>query len=143
MPKQHDVVGHGVITTYYDNVNINFTDGVNNYKCIPKSVNSKDNNILFDVVRTSIPDQDIKKELLGLVKDIMHAEPFIFTYNASQKKFIGVKNNSTYYAMILFNKIIVIEKGRYYSVIDKYLRNKLSKLSRNLYMLKLKMKGLL
>jgi hypothetical protein len=142
MQKQHEVVGHGVIKSYSYMIDIKFTDGVNNYKCIPKSVNSKDN-ILFDVIKTSVPDQDIKTELLGLVRDVMHAEPFIFTYNASKKKFIGMKGNITYYAMVLFNKIIVIEKERYYSVIDKYLRNKLSKLSRNLYMLKLKMKGLL
>lgn len=122
-----DIVGHGtLLVDHYGSFRLKFTDGKGYYECRPYSLNTK-NEILFHVIKLSEHDKDTRDGLKKTLEEIKKAHPFVFRLKGN--KYVGNKNGKEYFAIKVFNTFIVMDKSKYYNVLDDSLRKKIQRIS--------------
>jgi hypothetical protein len=133
-----DIVGHGILyVNSFGAFKLRFTDGENHYACKAYSLNAK-NEIMFNVVKLSEPDNDLKEGLNKTIEEIKKTKPFVFKLKGN--KYVGEKNGVIYYAIKIFNNIVVMEKDKYFNVLDISLNHKIKKISNLLNRVRMKLR---
>lgn len=138
MATEKEVVGHGSIFVgkYFM---ASFTDGTNIYRLIPYT--TENNNIMFEVVKENIYNQELKENLKKTVKALNEADP-IMILRYRKGKWIGAKGDKKYIAFKWFNKLLIFEFNHFYKVFDQHIRSEINRVSKQFNRLKYKMESL-